>query len=136
MKALEDAKSKGDNAIKIEPMEAHPILKDLVTDFDDFFEKHASVSPGLYRNDPREKYKAGKEYKQSAGERNAYLPFSYCIMCGLCMDACPVVNTNPSFKGPQALSQIYRYGMDSRDQMKDRLESVDSMDGVWGCEFA
>jgi succinate dehydrogenase / fumarate reductase iron-sulfur subunit len=39
--------------------------------------------------------------------------------------------------GPQALAQAYRYNSDSRDQgEEERLDSLDRMDGVWGCEFA
>lgn len=126
-----------DGKIEVEPMQAHPLLKDLVTDFDDFFEKHKSIEPGLYRKNTAEQRKAASEYKQSKEERDAYLPYSYCIMCGLCMDACPVVNSNPKFVGPQALSQVQRYHLDSRDQKGEkRLNVVDNLDSVWGCEFA
>lgn len=126
-----------ENRVEVEPMQAHPLLKDLVTDFDDFFEKHRSVEPGLYRKDTKEQNKAASVYKQSKEERDAYLPYSYCIMCGLCQDACPVVNSNPKFIGPQALSQVYRYRRDSRDQMGEkRLNIIDNLDSVWGCEFA
>ncbi len=123
--------------IDVEPMYGHPLLKDLVTDFDDFFERHVSVEPGRYRLDSREKYAAKEAYKQSREEIDRYLPYSYCISCGLCLDACPVVNSNPEFIGPQALSQAYRYHADSLDQRgEERLLSVDSLAGVWGCEFA
>lgn len=131
---LEHAR-KGD--IVVEPMQGHPLLKDLATDFDDFFEKHMSVQPRLYRIDAKEQYAAKKEYHQTREEVDRFLPYSYCIMCGLCEDACPVVNTNPNFKGPQALAQEYRYYADSRDQLgKKRLLDADRLDGVWGCEFA
>ncbi len=131
---LENAKN---DEITIEPMLGHPLLKDLVTDFDDFFEKHMSVNPGLYRSDPKEKYKAKKEYAQTREQIDKFLPYSYCIMCGLCLDACPVINTNPEFVGPQALAQAYRYYSDSRDQNRlKRLLETDTIDGVWGCEFA
>ena len=123
--------------VEVSPMLGHPLLKDMVTDFDDFFERHKSVEPHLYREDTKEKYAAKKEYSQSQKELDKFLPYSYCIMCGLCLDACPVVNSNPNFIGPQALSQTYRYHADSRDQKgKKRLFDVDSMDGVWGCEFS
>lgn len=123
--------------IMVEPMYGHPLTRDLVTDFDDFFEKHVSVNPGLYRKNGAEKYAAKKPYDQSRKEIDKFLPYSYCIMCGLCLDACPVVNANPNFAGPQALSQAYRYHADSRDQMGDkRLFDIDTVDGVWGCEFA
>ncbi len=126
-----------DGKVDVEPMQAHPLLKDLVTDFDDFFEKHKSVKPWLYRKNAAEQNKAASVYAQTGKERDEYLPFSYCIMCGICMDACPVVNSNPKFVGPQALSQEYRYHKDSRDQMgARRLGLIDSLDGVWGCEYA
>ena len=125
------------NGIQIEPMQAHPLLKDLVTDFDDFFAKHKDMRPGLYRKNRQEQSAAKSIYQQSKEERDMYLPFSYCIMCGLCQDACPVANSNKEFAGPQALSQIYRYAMDSRDQMgAKRLNLANSLEGAWGCEFA
>ncbi len=126
-----------DGEITVEPMYGHPLLKDLVTDFDDFFERHISVQPGLHRADKAEKYSAKEPYKLSREDIDKFLPYSYCIMCGLCLDACPVVNSNPNFVGPQALSQVYRYHADKADQKGiKRLLEVDTLDGVWGCEFA
>ncbi len=126
-----------DKSITVEPMHGHPVLKDLVTDFDDFFAKHESVEPHLYRKDKVEQYSTDKEYRQTKREVNQFLPYSYCIMCGLCMDACPVVNSNTEFVGPQALSQVYRYYKDSRDQNgKRRLLDSDNLHGAWGCEFS
>lgn len=130
-------KVSGGGAVEISPMLGHPALKDVVTDFEDFFNRHKSVSPTLYRDDQKEKYAARKEYAQSKEDLDRYLPYSYCIMCGLCLDACPVVNSNPNFIGPQALSQVYRYYSDSRDQKgKRRLFDVDSVEDAWGCEFS
>lgn len=124
-------------AVEIGPMLAHPLLKDLVTSFDDFFEKHKSVEPTLFRNDQKEQSRARKVYKQTDMQLNSFLPYSYCIMCGLCMDSCPVVNTNQEFIGPQALSQVYRYHADSRDQKgNERLTVIDRLSGAWGCEYA
>ena len=123
--------------ILVEPIRGQPILKDLVADFDDFFEKHKSIGPTLYRKNNKEKITAKSIYEQTTEEMNRFLPYSFCIMCGLCLDACPVVNTNKEFLGPQALSQQYRYYEDTRDESKTkRLSVIDSLSGVWGCEFA
>ncbi len=123
--------------VSVEPMQVHPPVKDLVTDFSGFMKDHRKIIPELYRKDAEEQQRAEHIYRQSQDELLEYLPFSYCIMCGLCMDACPVVNSNQGFIGPQALSQAERYHKDSRDQMgSKRLGLVDSLDGVWGCEFA
>ncbi len=128
---------KNGDEVEISPMTGHPMIKDLVTDFDDFFSKHISVDPYLDRKNKGEQYAAKEIYNQSNGDINKFLPYSYCIMCGLCLDACPVVNTNPEFAGPQALSQGYRYYADSRDQMgAARLEIMNTPEMVWGCEFA
>ena len=78
-----------------------------------------------------------KEYPQTSSQVDYFLDFAHCISCGLCVDACPVSNTNTEFVGPQALGQAYRYNSDSRDQgEKMRLNRLDSMEGVWGCEYA
>ena len=123
--------------ITIGPMEAHPLLRDLVTDFDDFFAKHKSVTPWLVRTDEDEKFRAEKEYVQTKSQVDYFIDFANCIKCGLCVDTCPVSNTNPHFLGPQALAQAYRFNSDSRDQgERMRLDTVDSMDGAWGCEYA
>ncbi|HET6451824.1 MAG TPA: succinate dehydrogenase iron-sulfur subunit [Spirochaetia bacterium] len=129
--------SLGSSTITVAPMEAHPLVKDLVTDFDEFFSKHKSATPWLVRKDKEEQFRAEKEYRQTRRQVDFFLDFAHCIKCGLCVDACPVSNTNPHFIGPQALAQAYRYNSDSRDEgEKDRLDALDSMDGVWGCEFA
>jgi succinate dehydrogenase / fumarate reductase iron-sulfur subunit len=123
--------------LSVGPMEAHPVLRDLAADLEDFFAKHASLSPWLVRVDEQEKFRAEKEYPQTRRQVDNFLNFAHCISCGLCVDSCPVSNTNPHFVGPMALSQAYRYNRDSRDQgERERLEKVDTMDGVWGCEYA
>jgi succinate dehydrogenase / fumarate reductase iron-sulfur subunit len=129
--------SLGTSTITVGPMEAHPLLKDLVTDFDEFFAKHRKATPWLVRRDRAEQFTAHREYAQTRSQVDYFLDFAHCIKCGLCVDACPVSNTNPHFIGPQALAQAYRYNSDSRDEgERERLDSLDSMDGVWGCEFA
>lgn len=129
--------SLGSEEVSVGPMEGHPILKDLVVDMGEFFDKHRSVIPWLYVENAEEKFNPKSEYRQQRNELDYYLPFSYCIKCGLCVDACPVNNTKPGFLGPQALAQAYRYNSDSRDQgEKLRLGKIDTFEGVWGCEYA
>jgi len=129
--------SLGTDEVRVSPLEGHPLLKGLVTDFDEFFDRHRALKPWLVRKDPEEKFTAQKEYHQTQKQVDRFLNFAHCIECGLCVDACPVSNTNVHFIGPQALSQAYRYNADSRDQgERQRLEAMDTMDGLWGCEYA
>ncbi|MCW6160274.1 MAG: succinate dehydrogenase iron-sulfur subunit [Candidatus Micrarchaeales archaeon] len=123
--------------IAVGPMRGEPILRSLVTDFDDFFEKHSEVLPWLVKKDSNRRFNDKTESRQTAAQRDSYLPFAECIKCGLCVDACPVANTNKKFLGPQALAQAYRYDLDSRDEGREqRLERLDSLEGAWGCEFS
>ena len=126
-----------DNKVSVGPMLAHPLVKDLVDDFDDFFEKHISVQPGIVAESQAARLSPARPLVQRHEQLEKFLPYSYCIMCGLCLDACPVVNTNAEFVGPQALSQAYRYLKDSRDKKGDeRIKIIDKLTGLWGCEYA
>ena len=131
------ALSEKQKKVVVEPIQGQPILRGLVSDFDDFFEKHKSVTPWLIRRKPEERFSLGKEFHQTEAQRVEFLPFAECIKCGLCVDACPVSNTNKEFKGPQALAQAYRYYADNKDQgAEERLKQLDTVAAVWGCEFS
>lgn len=129
--------SLGSEEIVVEPMYSLKILRDLVTDMREFFKKHRSVKPYLVRKEEGEQFKAAQEYRQSPEQLEEFLPFAYCIKCGLCVAACPVSAEKPWFLGPQALAQAYRWYKDSRDEAGvSRLDLVDSYEGVWSCVFA
>jgi len=129
--------SLGSDRVIVEPMRGHPVLKDLVCDLGEFFNNHRRVKPWLIRKNMNEKFRNDAEHVQTRKQLDRFLPFSYCIKCGLCVDACPVVNTNSAFIGPQALAAVRRYNEDSKDEgMNQRLTEIDVKDGIWGCEYA
>ena len=123
--------------VTVEPLDHHPLVRDLVTDFDGFFGKHRSISPFLIRRDTQEQETSESEYRQSVHELDDYLQFAYCIKCGLCNAACPTLAADPHFIGPQALGQAYRYVADSRDEAASlRVKAIDNSHGIWRCHFA
>jgi succinate dehydrogenase / fumarate reductase iron-sulfur subunit len=127
----------GDKSITVEPLDNYPLIRDLVTDFEDFFVKHESIKPFLIRHDVDEQEDLTREYVQSQREVDDFLQFSYCIKCGLCNAACPTTATDPNFTGPQALGQAYRYIADSRDEgALERVKALDTEHGIWRCHFA
>ncbi len=127
----------GDGPITVEPLEHYPLVRDLVTDFHDFFGKHKSVGPYLVRLDEAEQETSDSEYAQSQPQVDDFLQFSYCIKCGLCNSACPTVASDASFIGPQALGQAYRYMSDTRDEgAHQRIGVLDNPHGIWRCHFA
>jgi succinate dehydrogenase / fumarate reductase iron-sulfur subunit len=122
------------DVITCKPLPNFPIIRDLATDFKEFFAKHKSMKPYIIN----EKADGNaREFIQKPEDVEMYLQFSYCIKCGLCYSACPTVGTDKRFPGPQALAQMYRYLIDNRDDAtKERLRIVDDRHGVWRCHFA
>lgn len=126
------------NTITCEPLPNFPYIRDLVTDFSQFFDHHRSVMPFI-KNKKADIPNVNEltEYEQTPQDLDKFLQFSYCIKCGLCYSACPTVATDLKFPGPQALSQAYRYLADSRDSDKSkRLKVIDTSHGIWRCHFA
>jgi succinate dehydrogenase / fumarate reductase iron-sulfur subunit len=125
------------DTITCEPMSNFPIIRDLATDFTAFFQHHKDMKPYIANDVDRGIDAETREFLQNPKQLDEFLQFSYCIKCGLCYAACPVVATDKKFPGPQALAQMYRYFADNRDQAADeRLKTVDERHGVWRCHFA
>jgi len=118
-------------------MDNFPIIKDLVTDLEGFFEKHKSVIPNIVRSDRAEMNNPSAEYLMSPEDLKAILQFTYCIKCGLCTSSCPTVATDSLYPGPQALAQAFRYTMDVRDEGGDkRFQELDKVHGIFSCHYA
>jgi succinate dehydrogenase / fumarate reductase, iron-sulfur subunit len=127
----------GTDTITCEPLPNFPLIRDLVTDFQQFFDHHRNIQPYIQNTHPDPSIERLSEFKQTPQEVDEFLQFSYCIKCGLCYSACPTVATDTKFPGPQALAQAYRYFADNRDDSaQKRLDIVDEKHGVWRCHFA
>ena len=58
---------------------------------------------------------------------------SDCILCDSCYSACPVLEVNPNFIGPFALTRVYRYTADPREaDIKSSIDAI-QIDGIWDC---
>jgi len=126
----------GSDRVDIKPLPNFPIIKDLVPDLADFFEKHRKVKPYLIRYDSEVDIPTG-EFFQSQEEYVRYIQFAYCIKCGICLSACPTVATDDRYIGPQALGAAERYNGDSRDGgFEDRVQEIFGRNGVWRCHYA
>lgn len=127
-----------DDVIKCEPLSNFPHVRDLVTDFSQFFKHHKDIRPYILNQDADlNGSKKLSEFIQSPEDLDRYLQFSYCIKCGLCYSACPTAATDTKFPGPQALAQAYRYSADTRDNGSHERDSViDDKHGIWRCHFA
>ena len=116
--------------IKIEPMRGQKVLKDLVTDFEPFFEDLEAVKPFLIN----EELPPSRERIQSTEERQRFDDTTKCIMCGICTTACPSFWANGEFLGPAAIVNAHRFIFDSRDNgNQERLGILNDKTGVWRC---
>ena len=123
--------------VTVEPLYNFPVVRDLITDFTSFFEKHRKIMPYIIRRDPKEVEESKYEFLMTPDEHLQIYQYSLCIMCGLCYAACPVAASDPEYLGPQALAQAYRWIIDVRDEGADkRIAVVDSEHGCHRCHFA
>jgi succinate dehydrogenase / fumarate reductase, iron-sulfur subunit len=127
----------GTDTITCEPLPNFLLIRDLVTDFQQFFNHHRKIQPYIQNMHLDPTMERLGEFNQTPQEVDEFLQFSYCIKCGLCYSACPTVATDTKFPGPQALAQAYRYFADNRDDSaQKRLDNVDHKHGIWRCHFA
>ncbi len=126
------------STITCDPLSNFSHIRDLVTDFTQFFKHHKDMKPYIQNGNANLDPSNLLEYIQQPSDLEKYLQFTYCIKCGLCYSACPTVAMDTKFPGPQALAQAYRYTADTRDSTptKDRLDIVDNKHGIWRCHFA
>jgi succinate dehydrogenase / fumarate reductase iron-sulfur subunit len=123
----------GKDLIKVDPMGNYGIVKDLVPELSKLFNNHQSVKPFIVREEEEPK----SEFLQTPDQREKYAMFTDCILCGLCLSACPTSASDELYLGPQALAQSFRYIVDNRDLgFEERLNVVDSKHGVWRCHFS
>jgi len=131
---IEEFKS---DKLTIKPLPNQPVIKDLVPDLTSLFTKHKSIKPYIIRSDSKELENPTGEFGQKPQELEAFLQFTYCVKCGICISACPTSASDELFLGPQALSQCYRYCADNRDEGKaERFPIIDVDHGVWHCHLA
>jgi len=123
--------------VTVEPMNHFPVVRDLVTNTEEFFIKYKSVKPYLIESNKEIQENPTSPNKQYPSQVMEYLSFNYCIQCGLCYSACPIVGSDPHYLGPAALTVAYRYSTDSRDfGIKTRIEIVGGKEGTERCHFA
>ena len=129
--ALELVELFGDELV-FDPQSEKRAVKDMIIDKGDFWEKHAAVKPYVEADiDPH----PTSETLMSKTKVEQFLDADYCIQCGGCHYACPVLEVNDAFFGPAAFAAAYRFAIDPRDDAAiDRLESTAQLgQGVWDC---
>ena len=119
-------------ALEIAPLANLPVVKDLVADMREFFDKWARAGgrfkPTATRTDAPALVKP-----DSRARREAQAGIE-CIGCGICYAACDVVAWNKDYLGPAALNRAWTLVNDVRDGgQRERLAAVAGDAGCHSC---
>ena len=117
------------DSLSIGPLRNLPVIRDLVTDMREFFDKWAkakgSFSGKATKHDPF------AVVPPESDNRKAVDAGIECIGCGVCYSACDVVAWNKDYLGPAALNRAWTLLKDERDE--NRVERLRAVAGDAGC---
>ena len=118
--------------VEIAPLANLPLVRDLVVDMREFFDKWArsrgQFTPTATRSDD---FAVVKPDSAARIEADAAIE---CIGCAVCYAACDVVAWNRDYLGPAALNRAWTLVCDARDGAKrERLEAVAGDAGCHSC---
>jgi len=118
--------------LEIAPLANLPVVKDLVADMREFFDKWArakgQLTPTRTRADEFAVVDPGSPARREA---DAGIE---CIGCGVCYAACDVVKWNRDYLGPAALNRAWTLVNDARDGAQSaRLHAVAGDAGCHSC---
>ena len=121
-----------DGFMRIEPLRNLPVIKDLATDMDVFFDKWIAAEgvfhPTKTRHDPFAPIKPDNVARVEANKAVE------CINCAVCFAACDVVANNPDYLGPAALNRSWSLVNDERDGAQaTRLAAISQSGGCHNC---
>jgi fumarate reductase iron-sulfur subunit len=121
-----------DDRLEIAPLSNLPVVRDLVTDMTDFFDKWAKVR-GQFRGAATRKDDFARVLPSSP-ERQLADAGIECIGCSVCYSSCDVVAWNPGYLGPAALNRAWTLVNDVRDTgNRVRLAAVAGDAGCHAC---
>jgi fumarate reductase iron-sulfur subunit len=118
-----------DDSLTIGPLRNLPVIRDLVVDMREFFDKWARAKGDFRGRQTKEDDFA--PVPPSSEPRQLADAGIECIGCGVCYAACDVVKWNPDYLGPAALNRAWTLVNDVRDA--GRLERLRAVSGDAGC---
>jgi fumarate reductase iron-sulfur subunit len=117
------------DVLSVGPLRNLPVIRDLVTDMREFFDKWARAKGQFTGN--RSRSDDFEPVKPGSADRVAVEAGIECIGCGVCYSACDVVAWNRDYLGPAALNRAWTLVKDERD--RGRLERLRAVAGDAGC---
>jgi fumarate reductase iron-sulfur subunit len=123
----------GDGGVlRLEPLRNFPVVKDLVVDMAEFFDKWRAAE-GAFEAGPH----PAADFvvvPPATPARQAADAGIECIGCGICYSACDVVAWDPDYLGPAALNRAWTLHNDVRDRGQDaRMAAITGRSGCQAC---
>ena len=115
--------------LELAPLSNLPVVKDLVSDMTEFFDKWARAR-GSFQGEKTRHDPFALVEPESAQRRAADAGIE-CIGCAVCYSSCDVVSWRPDFLGPAALNRAWTLLNDVRDVAG--VERVMAVSGDAGC---
>jgi len=121
-----------DQPVTVEPMQAFPTIKDLVTDVSVNYEQKKRIKPFQPK-----KPEADGTWRMSQADVDRVQEFRKCIECFLCQDVCHVLrdhHKHEEFIGPRFLVHVAALEMHPLDT-EDRLPELKKAHGIGYCNI-
>ena len=119
--------------VRVEPMRNFPVISDLAVNLGRLYTRMDLVGQHAVNPDNLEGVKPEDRPAGPDVEEGDFPRLSDCIECGLCISACPISASSPTYLGPAVLAGAHQHGV---KQDANVLGLVDSEDGVWRCHSA
>ena len=118
--------------LEIAPLRNLPVIRDLVTDMREFFDKWARAKGNFQGS--RTRHEDFERTDPQSKDRVQVDAAIECIGCAVCYSACDVVAQNPDYLGPAALNRAWTLTKDERDIAgAERLRAVAGNAGCHAC---
>ena len=121
-----------DQPIRLAPMTKFPVIRDLVVDRKRMFENLMRVKAWVQIDGT---HSLGPGPRLSEREQEAAYPYSQCMTCGCCTEACPQFNERSGFIGPAAIGQVRLFNAHPTGRMngEERIHALMEEGGISVC---
>ncbi|MEW8986541.1 MAG: succinate dehydrogenase iron-sulfur subunit [Bacillus sp. (in: firmicutes)] len=118
--------------VRLAPMGTFPIVRDLQVDRSRMFDSLKKVKAWIPIDGT---YDLGPGPRMPEPKRQWAYELSKCMTCGVCLEACPNVNSKSAFIGPQPLSQVRLFNAHPTGAMHraERLNAIMDEGGLTNC---
>jgi succinate dehydrogenase / fumarate reductase iron-sulfur subunit len=118
--------------VRIAPMSTFPVNRDLSINRDRMFDALKRVKAWIPIDGT---YDLGPGPRMAESKRQWAYELSKCMTCGVCLEACPNVNSNSPFIGPAPVSLVRLFNAHPTGEMnkEERLEALMGEGGITDC---